>query len=232
MILKTFLLLDGIGYVWIIRVYLICAIVTPILIYLENKFSKLVLVVSATAIYCIYEICYFYFGDTNILIKYIINYLVPYSVILFIGMEIKRTENKMITILTLLFLSCFIVLGVINYKIHGHFIPTQETKYPPRLYYLSYALMMSLLLFRILNNKQISNRIYNPIISFISRNSLWIYLWHIWYIYILSALEISWMIRFIAVLLCTLTTVCIQQKIIGYLESKNVNKNILKIFKG
>ena len=36
-ILRSFLLLDGIGYVWIIRVYLICALLTPLFFYFNNK---------------------------------------------------------------------------------------------------------------------------------------------------------------------------------------------------
>ena len=46
-ILGSYLLLDGIGYVWVIRVYLICALLTPLIYWLNEKSSKM-------AIYYIY----------------------------------------------------------------------------------------------------------------------------------------------------------------------------------
>ena len=233
-ILRTFLLLDGIGFVWIIRVYVLCAFATPLLLYLMNRFSKKIIIVSAIVIYSIYEIInYYYGGNLNVIVKYIINYLIPYSIILYIGMETKKLNNKKITTLFLMFLSIFIILLMVNYNVSGKLIATQIMKYPPKLYYISYALAISMFLFRILNNEKIVNKIYTNKILFISKNSLWIYLWHILYVYVIAKFTIKfWLIKFIIVLICTVLTVKLQQLIIKYLEKRNINKNILKIFKG
>lgn len=234
MIIRTFLLLDGIGYVWIIRVYVLCAFAAPILIYIMNKVSKRTIIISAIVIYSAYEfVNYFFAENLNVIFKYVINYLISYSLILYIGMETKKLSNKKITALALMFLAIFVVLLIVNYKIYGKFIATQTMKYPPRLYYVSYALTISMFLFSILDNEMIVNKIYNSTILFISKNSLWIYLWHILYIYILSKTLIqSWIIKFIIVLICTITTVKLQQIVVNFLEDRNINKNILNIFKG
>lgn len=225
-IVSTFLLLDGVGYVWIIRVYTLGAIMVPILIYLINKMKMKYAVIIISLLYCIYEISYFFLGDVNIIFKYVINYLIPYSMILYIGMEVYKSNNKKLNVLILLFTSIFIALMIFNYSKNGHFVGTQMMKYPPRLYYISYALMVSLFLFRILNNEKILKTINNNFIIFISKNSLWVYLWHILYVYILGKFSINYIVKFLLILLCTVTTVYIQQRIVKSLEKM---KTLIKV---
>ena len=39
-ILRSYLLIDGIGYVWVIRVYLMCSFITPLILYLNDKIKN------------------------------------------------------------------------------------------------------------------------------------------------------------------------------------------------
>lgn len=71
----------------------------------------------------------------------------------------------------------------------GHFVPTQNFKYPPQLYYISYALAISLALISVrqpLANLVPQGKLRN-IISFIGSNTLGIYLWHILTIKVISS---------------------------------------------
>ena len=65
----------------------------------------------------------------------------------------------------------------------GHFVPTQEYKEPPTLYYLSYAILFVNLTY-LLCRRFMRGR--NEVIEWISANSLWIYLWHIFALYLLK----------------------------------------------
>ena len=47
---------SGIGYVWIIRIYLIVALLIPLCKRITEKYSKLVVILSTIALYIIYEL--------------------------------------------------------------------------------------------------------------------------------------------------------------------------------
>lgn len=79
-VVRSYLLIDGIGYVWVIRVYLLCALITPIIVYLNNKISNSIIKVCILAvIYILYELMiYFNFNKYNFFLEYIIAYIIPY----------------------------------------------------------------------------------------------------------------------------------------------------------
>ena len=107
--------------------------------------------------------------------------VVPYAVLFALGLRIPQLNIRQMIIFMLLAFTAFAVAGSILWNASGAFVPTQEFKYPPSIYYLSYALGVSLLLWMVSDNilvlvKQLN--IYNPIM-FIAQNTIWIYLWHI-----------------------------------------------------
>jgi hypothetical protein len=63
----------------------------------------------------------------------------------------------------------------------GAWVPTNMFKYPPQIYYLSYALSVGLMLvsFRPALARLCDRPFVKEFISFAGSNSLWIYLWHI-----------------------------------------------------
>lgn len=67
-------------------------------------------------------------------------------------------------------------------------MPTQDFKYPPRIYYLSYAIAVSAFLYMWCDRLTVKNKYIRQAIEYLSSNSMWIYLWHIlclnlWWIY-------------------------------------------------
>ena len=83
----------------------------------------------------------------------------------------------------LLFLAC----GFWYFRTTGSFpIPT-IVKYPPRLFFLSYSVALSFILLIITEDK--SCWLFKSwIVRFVSAHSLWIYLWHIFYLWIVQKL--------------------------------------------
>ena len=61
-------------------------------------------------------------------------------------------------------------------------MPTQDFKYPPSIYYFSYAIAVSMFLWLISPFSQTileSRKHVNTLVMFIAHNSIWVYLWHI-----------------------------------------------------
>lgn len=108
------------------------------------------------------------------IIKGFIIYAVGYGFVCGIGLAIKQMNKFQIYILMGLCCVAFIIL-VFFYS----FSNTNIAKYPPTLYYLSYAVFMVLGLYQITQNR-LFDRIKNSIaVRWISENSLWLYFWHI-----------------------------------------------------
>lgn len=91
----SYLLLDGIGYVWIIRVYLLCAVVVPftvrLFLNLRVRYAFFILCV----VWVIYEVVYAtgVFND-NIFFKWAIWYAVPYGIVQAFAMVTKEESGK------------------------------------------------------------------------------------------------------------------------------------------
>jgi peptidoglycan/LPS O-acetylase OafA/YrhL len=207
-IIDSFFLTDGIGYVWIIRVFLLIAIVSPLLLKLRQHLGSDRRFLGMIAIiYIGYEILFFliedlttpefsnpsldfwirkiFFISYNTLIEKWVLFLIPYSCVFAVGMIITNLKNKTLIYFTIFFSIIFSLLAIFYYNQSGAFIETQKYKYPPQLYYLSYSLAISLFLYLLVkfltntqNNLQ-NNNLFVKIIIFISSSSLWIYLWHI-----------------------------------------------------
>jgi peptidoglycan/LPS O-acetylase OafA/YrhL len=207
-IMDSFLLTGGIGYVWIIRVFLLIAIVSPLLLTLrQNLGSNRKFLGIIAIIYIGYEILFFLIGDLttpefnnpsldfwvrkiffigyNILIEKWVFFLIPYSCVFAVGMIVPNLKKKTLIYFTIFFGIIFSLLAIFYYNQSGAFIETQKYKYPPQLYYLSYSLAISLLLYLLVKylvktQKYLqNNNLFVKIIIFISSSSLWIYLWHI-----------------------------------------------------
>jgi fucose 4-O-acetylase-like acetyltransferase len=188
-IINSYNLVSGIGYVWIIRVFLFVAITLPLYVKLAGivKNIKIYLVLLAL-IYGIYELLYFLypgaiitrqFSSVDWIFQNVIFYILPYSVVAGLGLVISKINKQVIIYLTLV---SFVILAALAFA--NNFVATQNFKYPPRIYYLSYALSVSLLLYLLSKTKIFTQLLNNKIVLFIGSYSLWIYLWQILFLYI------------------------------------------------
>ena len=202
------------------------------MINLNNKLDKKHIYILISAIIAFHEIlAHFHIYSLNPFFNYILSYLIGYGIVTFIGImlnDMSHIEKKRTSII---FLGIYLTLATIYFYIDGAYRFTGTMKYPPHLYFISYALAISFFLITLLDKLKL-NRI--SIITFISSSTLWIYLWHIPFIYIMNLFfnQNHWIINYIVVVILSVIIVYIQNKIIKILETKNVNNKILKIFKG
>ncbi len=169
--------------------------------------------------------------SNNFIFKYFIYYAIPYGIIYSLGMNCNKINSKQKRKIALVFLTIFLILFTIIFLSSGEIKSTASMKYPPRIYYISYALFVDFLLLSIFENLKLKE--FN-IINFCSKSSLWIYLWHILFVQFAKQIltNINWIIKFLIVLFGAVLITYIQNKLVDILEKINFNKNILKIFRG
>ena len=189
-VVTSFAFLSGIGYVWIFKVYIILAFITPFALMLNNLVkSDFKYFAGLIVAYVLYEVLVVLIlptisGNAEAAFKRIIFIVIPYSILYLYGFRLSKLNNSQIIFTALLSLVIFVLLAVAKFNEIGHLVATQHFKYPPTIYYLSYAFFAINLIYLLSKKLKFSNRIYSNVIMWLSFNSLWIYLWHIMAVYI------------------------------------------------
>jgi peptidoglycan/LPS O-acetylase OafA/YrhL len=185
-ILQEFILRSKIIGLWIIRVFILVSLIAPFIfnLYLRVK-NEMIFLLILLGVYLFYEACYGILSiyNSSLIFKLMeksIFEMIPYGCLFGIGISLAHLKKRTILVLSMIFLAIFVFLFLIKIS-SGYPVDTQLYKYPPRLYYLSYAIFVSLLLWIVFSYIEIKNRIALALILFLSSSSLWIYLWH-WFI--------------------------------------------------
>jgi fucose 4-O-acetylase-like acetyltransferase len=180
----------GIGYVWVIRVNILVAFLTPFIAFASNRTPRAGLFIAGSiAVLIVFALLQSAFGERLAalgsgplwrLICRDVPYLVPYAVIFAIGLRVEEIGRRGQIGLALGFGAVAAALAWLLYKETGHLVPTQDFKYPPRLYYVAYAMFVSLLL--IAGKDRLAALVPGRLrgtVTIVGSNTLWIYLWHI-----------------------------------------------------
>lgn len=143
----------------------------------------------------------------------------------------RKTSHVEDMKISIIFFVIFMISAVFVFLIYNQIQVTQIMKYPPTIYYISYALFISFLLmgiFKMIPLKKLG------FIEFCSGSSLWIYLWHIFFLYLIPLLfgQIHWIAYYMMVLICSIGLCYVQNRLVDKLERKDIDKNLLKIFRG
>jgi len=187
-ILDSYTLTRGIGYVWIIRVFLLVALAAPFISILNqqikaNRVYFSILIFS----YLLYELLLFltlpytanYWGEFLSLFVY---YGIAFSLVFAVGIRLPQLRKSQCFILAGFCLLIYAILGITQFTKLGEIVLTQTYKYPPSAYYLSYALGMTILAYLVADKGVVIISKFKKLefwILFIAQNSMWIYLWHI-----------------------------------------------------
>ncbi|WP_419893326.1 acyltransferase family protein [Macrococcoides caseolyticum] len=185
-IIESYKLLGGIGFVWIMKVFFLVALTSPFLLAISNKIkSHYIYFLLLSVAYLIYQFLYLMLPLIPPSIKLYYNLIllegIGYSIVAAIGIRLLQLDKKVYILLTI-FMSFIYIISAIYLQ----FESTQLFKYPPQHYYISYGAMMTLIFYQILNIKIIHDFLNNKLMQFISRHSMWLYLWHIIPIYIIK----------------------------------------------
>lgn len=186
-ILTSYGLIGGIGYVWIIRVFLLVALVSPLLYNIHQKIRNtnayLLALIAGLALYdtCRYFTLPYIQEGLPQAMSLASHYLIPYSLVFMAGLRLQSLNKRQAWCFALTSLAATLAIGYALYKLNGRFISTQEQKYPPSAYYISYAMFMacSLWLISPAIESMLEKAKAKSAFLFVAQNSIWIYLWHI-----------------------------------------------------
>lgn len=244
--IESYLLSGGIGYVWIIRIFLIIALLTPLLIWLRDKLTTPQLFLFISGILLFQDLLIFNkFLLDNIIINKFFYYGIGFSIPFLIALKFPLMSSKWqyITIgyFIFLFISDEFIYNKLIKETNFDNSPNQKWveynllifnmfKYPPQSIYLLYGIVGCLITYMII----VKNHFYKylEIFSFIGCNTIWIYLYHIPIVRILRDYNINWGIKYFITYLLAFILCYFQIKIVEYLENKYNIKNQLNLFKG
>ena len=217
------------GYVWIIWIYVLCAMLTPAIIRINNSFRLILFII----LFFTYEIiAYQQILVGNRLVYYSFYSAVPYGLLLTIGIiysDLNKYQKMLIVVgCTIL----HILLQFVLYRETGSYVSINEYKYPARFYYFSYSLPISIVLYEVLNKLEISQKL--PMVKgilFISKHSLWVYLWHVFFLAVINYVFPCkyWITRLLVVFTMSVFTTWAQNKVVEILRNRR-ERYIYKYF--
>lgn len=240
-VITSYLLINGIGYVWIIKVFILVAMISPLIFKLHTGITshKKYFFVLAL-VFIIYEFIRYLSlpyiqNGTGKAISNITHYIVPYGVVFAVGLRMPILKNVQIKYLSIVSFLLFSISALALYFIYDQLIATQNYKYPPSIYYFSYALFVSCTLW--LYSEKIDTIFkkikIEKVVTFMAHNSIWIYLWHI---PIVKYFNAHFLIKYIIVIsLATILTfiqVHLVKKINTRLSSESLKINMKILLTG
>lgn len=187
MVLGSYLMTGGIGYLWIVKVFLIVALLAPLLqrwnrAQASNARYLLGLLAALLALEALRAASAAALApeaakrlDQTLFLG------LPYALVFALGLRLPRLSVRARHALALGCGLVFVLIGLGLWQQTGAFVDLQQHKYPPRPYYLSYALMVALFLWTLapaLLRTVARLRLAGPF-GFLAGHSLWVYFWHI-----------------------------------------------------
>lgn len=252
LILPTFLLShgDSIGYVWIIRVFLLIALTAPF-IYRYHLYirSDLHFLFSLGAGFAVFElmrhlsIAHIWTGWVRYLAD-ITHYLIPYSLLLALGLRLPHLSRNYLVIIGLLSGSIYLCIALYLSSLQGSYVSTNNYKFPPSFYYFSYAIFIVCILWPQLPKATqfLAKWRIMPIIVFVSSNSIWIYLWHILVLAYMNRIgtqnlylnycQIWLLVLSLAIIITFMQYRFITRLLAPHISSPMIRKNITQLFTG
>lgn len=201
--MESFAMTGGIGYVWIMRIFLLVAMITPLLSYINTKInSENSFIINMFCVLGGGELIVSlssYYNGIPYLERFINEWLITvisYSILFLLGLRMRYFEQKQSSKFSILLVAIFGTSLIVYYFTNGlpiKFSPTY--KYPPHSYYILYGLSVCSLLWtmRVFLKKFLNCRLTR----FIGQNTVWIYLYHIPLLFF--PINVNWMLKYMIV---------------------------------
>ncbi|MBP3890770.1 MAG: acyltransferase [Solobacterium sp.] len=165
---------SGIGLVWIYRIFCTIALTMPLLKKTALEKPVWMIVLVSILLLIANDGLYHTVLIHSKVLTLIITYTVSYTIASTLGMMNVRLNGKQRYLIGGIFLcialACFIVTKNPDCEAY---------KYPPQIYFVSYGLGMSFVLYELCSHIKNYNPIFLKVITWISSQAMNLYLWHI-----------------------------------------------------
>jgi len=165
-------------YLWIVRILFVMALIAPFLLSLSESMPPKHIIMACIALLVITELLSSV-SDNYYYIVFIMFF--PYIVYYILGINIKQVSEKIILKFGVASLLAYVIIAIFLSYSNNEYVLTGQYKYPPQIYYSSYALGMSAVLWYY-KDRMVSflEKIrLRQFAVFVGSHTFWIYLWHI-----------------------------------------------------
>ncbi len=215
---------NSIGFVWIMRVFLLIMLVTPLWSNVVIKRFKSWQVYLLISLLFILECVLVYISKQSeksfifTIYNETIPYLAGYSIFFLLGLRLRNVEKKEETVFLCVVSFIAIVSEIIYVKQNGFPLNISAFKYPPTTIFIVYGALASVFLW--FARTVFSPLANNKIVLFVGRNTIWIYLWHILFVIASFKLFSCWVIRYFFVYCGAVAVFTIQYFMVTQLKNK------------
>ncbi len=218
---ESVFLLGGVDINWLILLFLYFAALFPILFYLEQKQKILFYIYSFFAVGSSVLLTFYTFPYDY---KYIM--WLPWSVIILFAMYfIRLRKYNTFPIFSLLISLIICLFFLVVEQLTNHSLILYDNKYPPNIYFLSYGIFVTMLLFFM---GKYGDTIFHKFIHFLSIHSYSIYFVHYFILVLISYTVLykwhfSWYSYFAVVLVITFIAQIGINKLLQQVRFRNKN---------
>lgn len=225
---SSFIFYKGIGFVWIIRVFLLVMLVSPLLRMVNesvrSQWEFLVLVLFGVIVQSVlFRISgVMPNGLFSIIFVDYFLYLLGYSIILLVGMRVRyECSNKSFLVFAVIVV---LLVWCMLFSFGPHHFCINSYKYPPQTVYILYGVSCSLLLWHLVS---VTSLKFPPFLLWIGRNTIWLYLWHIPMVRLFNDMIGNWVLRYFCVYLGTLLIYGIQYQVVSRCRNSLLKRYLL-----
>lgn len=226
----------SIGYVWIIRVFLIVMLVTPLLLKIDKAIKKDWVCFGLIAVMLLCQqglVEWLNPMKPGWFIKDWVLYVLGYSTVFLWGLRARKTSGPAAYGALALLMAGVVAAASYMHSEYGTVMRLQATKYPPQLYFLLWGMLISAILW-------FSRRWWTPLMDnklfiFIGRNTIWIYLWHIPFVnMVVGGPFDGWhpLFKYIFVYAAALCIYAVQYRLVAMAQKRWPESRITKYFIG
>ena len=210
MVAESYLLLGGIGFVWIIKVFLLIMLLTPALLYVYRKLPNItlfcIIALVAQTLYIKYVGGVESSTPFQFFIREFVLYATGYSIVFLCGLQAGNPNSRLKSAIPwFLLLLIYFVYHIATEN--NAILPINKHKYPPADIFLVYGCAISFLLNLL---RPIFSKLANRITDFVGSNTMWIYLYHIPLVSPFSRIEVHWSLRFLTMFCIAMTITYLQ----------------------
>lgn len=193
-IITSYAFYSGIGYVWIFKVYIALALITPAAIRISKRHPAGAAYFGALLVlYAGYETALSWvpaehLADRSSFLNSVVLTLPPYMLLFLYALKLGAFTDRQLLATGGTALAVFLFASAMMMRDGGAPFPIQSYKYPPQAYYLTYG--FAAVHFIYLACRHMGKLAAARPVAWVAENSLWIYLWHILAIYIWRTLAL------------------------------------------
>lgn len=232
-IISSYSLLDsesgGIGFVWIIRVFLLTMLIVPWAVVLNKKLKSggyYVCIILLLLLQVVLNIPSNII-DNSIIYKQFLLIFVGYQVFIWYGVKLRSINSSETKVVFAILITISIIMLLYRVFIWKMDIKDIEYKYPPYFDYQIYGMTITTILWIIKKKIGVVTRF--SLFQFIGKNTLWIYFWHVPVVLTLKSLlrGYNWSVVFFLTVL--IATVCyyLQYRIVKLVNNKYLTKYLI-----